>query len=140
MSEWLSKYWFSVAGACIVIALAAYRLGQTEADSPGLNPAIWRAPSLSISLVLAALPVACFVISIHQAPSSTLALQVVGLTFISLLFFVAGRFASRVALFALLCWLSTSSVRPTRALWTSIYGIVFLGCAIAMLVSSISGI
>ena len=137
MSEWLSEWWFSVAGACIAIAIAAYRLSHTQVPTR-TNPVIWRSPSLSISLLLALLPILVFVASTHQARHTELALQATACLFISLLFFVASRFSERVALFALLCWLSTSSARPTRALWTSVYGIVFLGCAVAMLVSSLS--
>jgi hypothetical protein len=135
--EWLSQYWFSVTGACVVIAVVAYRVGHAK-RSTGSNPAIWASPSLSISVLLALLPVSLVVASFHQARHIEVALQAMACLFISLLFFAASRFAERVALFAFLCWLSTSSARPTRALWTSIYGIVFLGSAVAMLVSSLS--
>jgi uncharacterized membrane protein len=128
MSEWLSKYWFSVAGACIFIAVTAYQLSHTKGKSGG-HPAIWSRPSLFISLLLASIPVTLFVASTYQARHTELVFQAIFCLFISLLFFLASRFSERIALFAFLCWLSTSSVRPTPALWTRVWGVLFLAGA-----------
>ena len=135
MSEWLSKYWFSIAGACVVVAVTAYRLSHAQGRS-GSDPAIWRGPSVSISLLLAALPISLFIVGAHEARHAELVLQTISCLFISLLFLSASRFRECIALSAFLCWLSTSSVRPTQALWTRVYGILFLVVAAAAYFSS----
>jgi hypothetical protein len=139
MSEWLANYWFSLGGPCAVLAVAAYRLSQREIPAPK-NPALWRRPSLSISVLLGLLPAALLVASTHQARPAELALQAAACFVIVVLFFASTRYSESLALFALLSWLSTSSVRPTRALWTSVYGVLFLGCAIGLVVTLLSGI
>jgi len=91
---------------------------------------------VGISLLLAAVPVSLFIAGAHQARHAEIVLQAISCLFISLLFLSATRFHERIALSAFLCWLSTSSVRPTPALWTRVYGILFLGVAAAVYLSS----
>jgi hypothetical protein len=131
MSEWLSKYWFLVIGACVIVAATAYQLNHAGGKRES-TPAIWRLRSLFFSLLVVALPVALFVASSYQPRHTELALQAVSCLLISLLFFVASWYSERIALFAFLCWLSTSSARPTSAVWTRVLGVLFLGAAINM--------
>ena len=137
MSEWISRYWFSLTGAFVTIAFAAFWLLKREARAS--HPELWQAPSLTLSALLASALVALYAVGTHQTGTVELAYEASFFALASMLFFAANRYAERVALFALICWLSTSSIRPTRALWTRVFGLLFLCGAIATFVQLIRG-
>jgi hypothetical protein len=137
MTEWIARYWFSLAGALVAIALGAAWL--TKRENRASNPELWQAPSLTLSALFGLLLVALYVAGTHRTGRAELAYRASFFTLTSLLFFAANRYAERIALFALICRLSTSSVRPTRVLWTRIFGLLFLSGGVAAFVQLMWG-
>ena len=137
MNEWIARYWFSLAGACVAIALGAYWLINRKARAS--NPVLSQAPSVWSSGLLAFALLALYVLGAGQTGQAELVFEATFFALVSLLFFAANKYANRIALFALICWLSTSSIRTSRALWTRVFGLLFLGGAVAVLVQLLQG-
>jgi hypothetical protein len=130
VADWLSRYWFSVTVGVVVLAVAAYRV--RPAARPVIPAEILEPKSLATSALLALVPAALLLLAPHQSRAAGFLFQGAALLALSAMFFAASRASKHVALFALICWLSTSKVRPSVALWTRLFGALFFVCAVGV--------
>jgi len=137
VTDWLSRYGFTAAVALVALAVAAFRLTR-QRSRPVVSAELYGSRSLAISVLLALVPASLALAAAHQSHAASHVLQGIALLVVAAMFFAATRLSKHVALFALICWLSTSELRPTRSVWTSVFGFVFLGCAVAFF-ATVSG-